>query len=219
MPIPSIPVNQVPKTAKERVYYQLKEWIIDGTFKPDEKISDQEIARYFSVSRTPIREALQLLGEQKLVCIYPGKESRVAPVDWKNLNQIYRMISELHVLALSFAYPEITADTIAELESINEELDQALKANDQKQLRKLDSQFHDVFFRIADNDFLTSFADILNIHIERAENLYFSDKKGKGIYSVSEHHAIITALKEQNLQAALDGMRRNWDHTIEILMN
>ena len=66
--------------------------------------------------------------------------------------------------------------------------------------------------------FLTSFADILNIHTERAENIYFSDKKGNGIYSVDEHWAIIAALKEHDLPKALEGMRRNWEHTIEILM-
>lgn len=218
MPIPSIPINHAPKTAKERVYTQLKDWIIDGTLKPNEKISDQEIAQYFSVSRTPIREALQLLGEQKLVCIYPGKESRIAPIDWENLHQIYRIISELHVLALDFAYPKITEETIAELETINTQLSEALNFNDQKKLLDLDKQFHSVFFRIADNDFLTSFADILNIHTERAENIYFSDKKGKGIYSVDEHQVIIAALKKHDLPKALEGMRRNWEHTIEILI-
>lgn len=218
MPIPSIPISQAPKTARERVYSQLKDWIIDGTLKPNEKISDQEIARYFSVSRTPIREALQLLGEQKLVCIYPGKESRIAPIDWENLHQIYRIISELHALALDFAYPEITGETIAELESINARLSDALDSGDQKKLLELDKQFHSVFFRVAGNEFLTGFADILNIHTERAETIYFSDKKGKGIYSVEEHRAIIAALKEHNLPKALEGMRRNWEHTIEILM-
>lgn len=218
MPIPSAPVNQVPKTAKERVYFQLKDWIIDGTLKPDEKIYDQEIAQYFSVSRTPIREALQLLEEQKLVCIFPGKESRIAPIDWKSVQQIYNIIAELHVLALRFAFPLITPDTISELEDINDRLQQALNDGNQKQFREYDHMFHCVFFRLADNSFLTNFDDILNIHIERAENLFFSGRNDDRVHSVSEHQAIISALKDQNQQKAIEAMRANWNHTIEALL-
>ena len=89
MPIPKMPSKSVPLTAKERIYSELKEWIVDGTLKEREKLSDREIANYFSVSRTPVREALQLLSEQKLVSIYPGRESLVAPADRANNAHIY----------------------------------------------------------------------------------------------------------------------------------
>ena len=73
MPIPVKTPLEKQKTAKERIYIQLREWIINGTLQPEEKISDQEISQYFSVSRTPAREAIQMLADQKLVEIYPGK--------------------------------------------------------------------------------------------------------------------------------------------------
>ena len=53
MPIPVKTPLEKQKTAKERIYIQLREWIINGTLQPEEKISDQEISQYFSVSRTP----------------------------------------------------------------------------------------------------------------------------------------------------------------------
>ena len=81
MPIPLKTEPQVPQTARQRVYSQLKKWIVNGTLTPEEKISDLELANYFSVSRTPVREAMQLLADQRLIQIFPGKESRVAPID------------------------------------------------------------------------------------------------------------------------------------------
>ena len=53
MPIPVKTPLEKQKTAKERIYILLREWIINGTLQPEEKISDQEISQYFSVSRTP----------------------------------------------------------------------------------------------------------------------------------------------------------------------
>ena len=74
MPIPKQVSYEAPKSAKMRIYEALREWIIDGTLQPGEKILDSEISQYFSVSRTPVREAIQMLAEQKLIEIRPGKE-------------------------------------------------------------------------------------------------------------------------------------------------
>ena len=53
MPIPKQVSYEAPKSAKMRIYEALREWIIDGTLQPGEKILDSEISQYFSVSRTP----------------------------------------------------------------------------------------------------------------------------------------------------------------------
>ena len=112
MPIPVKTPLEKQKTAKERIYTQLREWIINGTLEPGEKISDQEISQYFSVSRTPAREAIQMLSDQKLVEIYPGKSTCVSPIDLKEASSHYRMMAELHALAVEFAWPHLTPEYI-----------------------------------------------------------------------------------------------------------
>ncbi len=51
------------------------EWIITGVLKSGEKILDSELAQYFDVSRTPVREAIQMLERQKLVKVIPSRGS------------------------------------------------------------------------------------------------------------------------------------------------
>ena len=72
MPLPREESSFERLSAKQRVYETVKDWIIEGQFQPGEKVSDIEIADYFKVSRTPVREALQLLEAQKLVVSYPA---------------------------------------------------------------------------------------------------------------------------------------------------
>ena len=68
MPIPPAQKDAAPRTtAKERVYRTLRQWIIDGTMEPGERLNDVELAQYFSVSRTPVREAIQLLDRKSVV--------------------------------------------------------------------------------------------------------------------------------------------------------
>ena len=216
MPIPSNPLSEAPKTARQRIYMALRDWIIDGTLRPGEKISDFEISQYFAVSRTPVREAIQQLADQKLIEVYPGRESRIAPIDAEKAHQIYRILAELHAIAVEFSFSRITPEIIAELEEINNQFFLEPENVSLTDMQALDKAFHDVFLRLAANDFLKDFTEILRIHVDRAENLYYSMEQ-EYISSAQEHRKIISALKDGDLEKAKESMRYNWLHTIEVV--
>ena len=71
MPIPKKDSALQRKSAKDLVYETLCDWIIRGEMMPGEKLLDTELAAYFNVSRTPVREALQMLETQKLIKVTP----------------------------------------------------------------------------------------------------------------------------------------------------
>ena len=48
-------------------YLIIQKYIINGTFKPGERLTEQNLAEMFSVSRTPIRQALKQLENDGLV--------------------------------------------------------------------------------------------------------------------------------------------------------
>ncbi len=64
MPVPSQKKSIERLSAKERIYQTIRDWIIEGVLEPNEKLSDIELSEYFAVSRTPVREAFQLLEAQ-----------------------------------------------------------------------------------------------------------------------------------------------------------
>ena len=211
MPIPKKKKSDRPKTAKERVYSEVRDWIIDGTLQPEEKLSDQEISQYFSVSRTPVREALQLLADQRLINIYPGKETKVAPVNMTEARTNYKLMAELHALALEMAYPKLDESDIRELQRIDQSFAIAEEKGDTDLVELLDDQFHGMFLRMADSPFFEEFSGILKIHIMRIEKIYY--KKREGI-TFESHGKIIRALESHDLEEAKNAMRENWLHTI-----
>lgn len=211
MPIPVKKPKEKPKTAKERVYSEVRKWIINGTLQPNEKISDQEISQYFSVSRTPVREAIQMLSDQHLVDIYPGKETRVSPINREEMISNYQMIADLQALALDFSYSKITKDVILELKKINQSFIIANKRKDIASSEYLDDEFHEVFIKLSENHFLSEFIHILKSHIQRVENIYY---KKNGESSFMSHEKIIMALEHHDLPEAKKAMRENWLHTL-----
>lgn len=217
MPIPSPNKKAAPQlSAKERIYNTLKDWIVDGTLAPGEKISDVEIAEYFSVSRTPVREAIQRLADQKLIEIFPGRESRVTELNLSLLRQTYIMLADLHGLAVRFSFDKVSEQTIRQLEQINESIAAACEKKDLRSVQMYDQEFHNVFLDLADNDFLTSFSNTLYIHALRTENMYYSLTESRK-NTVDEHAGIIQALRERNVEEAVSRMRFNWAHTADIL--
>ena len=91
------------KSARQAVYETVCDWIITGVLEPGEKILDSELGEYFSVSRTPVREALQLLQSQKLVLVMPGRATVVAPLDTQDIEKCYRPLADLEALAAELA--------------------------------------------------------------------------------------------------------------------
>ena len=59
------------QSISEKVYHHVKALILSGTLKSGEKISEAELAKYFRVSKTPVREALRKLAEYGLILIKP----------------------------------------------------------------------------------------------------------------------------------------------------
>ena len=216
MPIPVKQQTEERLTAKALVYKTLREWITDGTLQPGEQIYDQEIAKYFNVSRTPVREAMQLLADQKLLEIEPGKQSRVAKFDYDEIEKSYVILAELHTLALQFAWDALTAEDIAEMERVNEALKNRRNTADLHKAQSLDKEFHDVIVRKAGNDFLLSFTDILNIQVLRIENLYFEEEDNYE-NSWRVHGKVLHAIRGKDRPAACDAMRENWLRTISLV--
>lgn len=218
MPIPPKVTEQVPKTIRERVYNELRKWIIDGTLKPEEKIYDMELATYFSTSRTPVREAIQLLADQKLIEIYPGKETIVAPIHLEEVHSLCQIAAELHVLALEFAYPHITRRELDQLKQYNQNLLRALRFGDSSAASLADNQFHNTIVTLSSNYFIQEFTRILSGHIQRLQLIDNPSLNlmGKHQDSVQEHAKIIDALENHDLEAAKESMRHNWIHIIEV---
>ena len=216
MPIPASKTDFFPKTAKDRVFSVMREWIIDGTLKPGEKIFDKDIAEYFSVSRTPVREAFQMLAEQKLITISPGKESRVTDIDPVSARQSYELLSVLEPVAVRYAMSNITDEALRVLEDSTKKLKEAIDSGNPGQANEADHLFHQIILEISGNDYLRQFCETLETHVARVEIHYFSHQDILEMLpaSVIEHEAIIEAIKNGNAEEACRVMAENWNNTI-----
>ena len=214
MPIPSKKETIHRQSVKDAVYETVCEWIITGTLKPGEKILDTELAEYFGVSRTPVREALQILEKQKLVRMIPGKTTIVTDIDLEDIEKCYRPLAEVQAIAASMAAEKITKEELVKLENEVIAFSEASKNDDALQAINHDSRFHEIIIDASDNEYISDFSHMLILHIQRIKYHYFH-LSGYRELSAGEHKEILEAIKNKDSSLSHDLMRTHWLNSMD----
>lgn len=216
MPIPIDHAKPIRKTAKENAFIQIQQWIIDGTLHPGEKLNDIELAKALGVSRTPIRESLQLLEVQGFVEMFPGKATQVTGVDKGSITDLLPPLAALQALSAELAIPHLTDNTIALLESTNKRFSEAVHAKNYFSAIKIDEEFHQIIVQTANNPYILSMVASLQAHVRR---LFFHNSIVLTEKSIEEHDLIIKLMKDGNASTVSSVMRDNWLRAIDEFNN
>ncbi|MFC3209771.1 GntR family transcriptional regulator [Planomicrobium okeanokoites] len=212
MPVPTNHSKPVRTSAKESAYSQLEQWIIDGTLQPGEKLTDIELAQALNLSRTPIREALQLLEMVGFVRMYPGKATTVTEVLKEDINHLLPPLAVLQALAGELAVPNITEDQIRRLEETNQRFAKAIEAKDSFTALKIDEEFHRIIIEAAQNPYITIMLSRLQSHVRRQ---FFHHSLELSEASRNEHDQIIQAFKDKDAERLSSLTKNNWIRSIE----
>ncbi|MEK4577862.1 MULTISPECIES: FCD domain-containing protein [Bacillus] len=209
MPVPQNYKKPGRVSAKSLVLNQLQDWIIEGVLRPDEKINDGELAEALGVSRTPVREALQILELSGLVEMVPGQKTKIAPIKLDDVSIIYETIAGLHSIIGKQALQKVTDADIKLLSEINDAFQQSIHEKDSKKALELDIRFHNTITSIAKNRYIEPFLENMQLHILRLEYLFFQNFVPAS-QSIKEHHSIIQALQKQDGKRMEQMMSQNW---------
>lgn len=98
-------------TKAEAAYLGIRKAILDGRLAPGMRIDQEELARAFGCSITPIREALRWLGSEDLVIVPAHREVIVAPLSLQELTDIYNVRLLLDPFAASLGARNASAET------------------------------------------------------------------------------------------------------------
>jgi DNA-binding GntR family transcriptional regulator len=206
MPLPQTagPVARV--SAREMAYEYLRDWITLGPLEPGEAIRDVDVAALLGISRTPVREALLRLGQEGLIEAFPGHQTRVAPLRFERVPQLFAIGGVLDALAAEEAAPDMDDQHCAEMEQI---LGRMTSEADPRELQLLDEQFHGVYYAVSGNIPLVKMLEELTLELRRFDRTGFRSAEIM-VAANDEHRAILRALARRDGPAAASAARQNW---------
>ena len=175
-----------------QVFEKLEEDIITGVYPRGEILTELKLVEQLGVSRTPIREALRRLEQERLIA-ESGKGSVVLGITLEDLVDIMDIRQRIEGLAAYYATKNMTPEGKAQLQQINELQDFYFEKQDIDNLRKMDDQFHDAIYHLCDRPVLRDALIPLHRKSQRYRRISIEDKNRLG-YSVQEHKAIYKAI-------------------------
>lgn len=143
--LPNKPLRQNYQRLSQLVVEQLTNWIMNGTLRAGERLNIDELVEKLGVSQVPIREAFRVMEASGLLKSQPYLGVWVASLSKEEIEEIYMLREMLEGTAGRFAARQIEAGEIAELETIQGELEQVLEQDFRKhyeEVLSLNRKFH-----------------------------------------------------------------------------
>ena len=138
------------RTLSDQVAGQLRQAILKGRLKPGQRIVEHEIAEAMAISRGPVRDALRILQNERLVVQYPHRGAFVAWLTLRDAEEIYSIRQALEMLAVEFAVKYATDEQIEELTQVVDQMMARLQQGyTQPEATDLDLDFHQTLCRIS----------------------------------------------------------------------
>ena len=196
-------------TLSEQVYNHVRERIISGDYQPGYTIIESELAQELNVSRTPVSNALIMLKERGLIKEHDGKIA-VPRLNLKNVVDLYHCRWAFDSLATRLAATTIRRKDIKRLECNLQAWEKYSEEDDKQALWVADLEFHDIIYKVSNNQHLLRFAQIATelVSIYRRNTILRLDNKAQAISNRSrsnvleEHYNIFQALCNRDPEAA-----------------
>ena len=176
----------------------LRSAIVEGTLLPGEPLRQDAIAKQFSVSAIPVREAFRQLDSEGWVTIEQNRGASVSLQSADEAREIYEIRASLESLAIGIAIERHTDATLAEAREL---LEAAANEPDQALYVVRNEQFHMSLYAPAERPHLMELIGTMHRRGERYLRLKFGMPTFKG-QSDAEHEAILDALHARDTEAA-----------------
>lgn len=190
-----------PVTIQAQTASKLRDAILDGLFKPGEKLLEAELCRQMGVSRTSVREALRQLEAERLVTIIPNRGPSVAQLSWSEAEAIYDARELLEGEAAARFAEQATAMEIAEARAALANFDRAVTLDDAHARLVTTQRFYDLITRGCGNPIIGELLQGLfaRINFLRARSM---SRPGRGKISSVEMWRIFAAIEDHNGRVA-----------------
>ncbi|MCH4475977.1 MULTISPECIES: GntR family transcriptional regulator [Staphylococcus] len=186
------------------IYQKIRNDIIDGNLKRNEKLTEAKLAKKYNVSRTPIREALKQLELEYFIrdsyIFTPTKEE-------------YRQIFEVRILLETFAIKKAgIVYTKEDFEELNQYTQIDIDKDDEQEIIKINDQFHQKIMKATNNQFILETYQKYRSFIYLFSQTVINKRRPN---LIEEHKEIVSELAKGNVQNATNLLENHLKKDLE----
>ncbi|MBV4455381.1 MULTISPECIES: GntR family transcriptional regulator [Pseudomonas] len=198
------------KPSVDDIYPRLFDAILEQRIAPASRFTEESLGETFGVSRSVIRRVLAKLSHQQVVILRPNQRAQVAAPDAQQTRQILeaRRLTEITVVQLACA--QATPQQVRQLRDVIARERECIERDQRGPAIRLSGEFHLQLAQMAGNaplaQFLNSLVPLTSLIIAQYE------AQACTYCAWQEHVAIVEAIEQRDVGAAVSLMTRHLDH-------
>lgn len=192
MPSPDAQPTRLSKS--QLVHRALRERIMDGTYSPGYRLVLEQLAREFSVSAVPVREAVRLLEAEGHVTFERNVGARVA-IDETKYETAAEALAVVDGAAVGLSGPLLTEDDLEAAREVNAQMRRSRESFDPVGFARLNGEFHAILrSRCPNTDLLNMVGKQLQL-LDRIRRSPFDFVPARSLQSVEEHEELLSLIE------------------------
>jgi len=211
------------RTRTEELRLRLSDDIVRGQLAPGAALDETELARRFSVSRTPVREAIKMLAASGLVEVRAHRAAVVARPTHEHLIGMFEVMAELESLCAGYAADRMRGAERRALEDAHEKLRVLIQRGNPQRYYEVNEAFHATIYAGAHNSYLAELTLATRGRVQPFRRAQFRNL-GRLAKSHAEHDRVVQAilrgervLAAQNMYAHIIKVRDEYEHYAETI--
>lgn len=200
--------NSVRMTIENEIY--------TGVLLPGTPIDEDALVQRFSVSRTPVREAMLQLLQAGLIEKAPRQPAVVARLDLPRLLHLFETVAELEGVCARIAASRMTTEERNELSALHESAAKVLAEGDDAEYARLGRRFHNMIVNGTHNNVLIDITNKLALRTLSYRRFQVL-RPGRPDINQSDHQAVLDAILARDQDRAAEAMRAHVTLNINVL--
>ena len=176
----------------DQVFDELEREILSGNFERDEILTEIKLSEQLGVSRTPIREALRRLSQERLIEL-TSKGARVIGISREDIADICEIRLLLEGMAARWAAERTDDAGIHALKEILDLQEFYTQKNDPESIKNADSHFHQTIYALCGSNSMRDTLEPLHRKLLKYRRVSVS-QQSRALQSLEEHRAIFQAI-------------------------
>ena len=197
-------VKRIRGTGWKNVYDTLRNEILALTLSPGQLLDETTLAERFSMSRSPVREALIRLGSEELVVTLSNRSTIVAPIEVATFPKYVEALDIAQRMNTRLAATLRTEADLKIMAKRQKAFETAVKTGNHLAMSEANKEFHMAVAAAGKNPYLATFYEKLLSQGQRMLHLHFEylERTHEGYLLTDEHNLMLEAIKDRNVDLA-----------------
>ncbi len=207
------------KSLTDVAYEKIKELILDEEIEAGEAVSENQLAEYLQMSRTPIREAIRRLEADGILVSRQGYGTILKMLTMKDIEDIFEVREAMELIAAETAIRNITDEEIQELKkSLLNLLERFHRGEEigRREFTKIDGQIHDLIVRRSDNEYVKVLMERIYFNVDRYRCISYKVSLDLE-ESTGQHLDLLQCMEERDKEKFMEHLKKHIRWSLNIV--